>query len=319
MEGSAGSLRFENNDLRIVTLGLESFTSEKSARHVFKVAERILATPTGENYEQRYVEEAGFLHTDRIAEAGDLRRTVHAKLAPEQTKTVKLAGQNFKLGIAKIGDLPSLRYVGETFGTADPAPEEVEIQVRAVAIESRDYRRAMGKTQKIQFGNAVAGTVEKAGAGSGFEVGTPVFSIGKDTFRSKFRAAKEYIHQIPEGIAFTDATFSVPALAAAYYAIVEVGRWRKGDKVLIYHSAGFIGRAAIKISQKLGAQFLATVHDETESKELTASLGVPETSIVSHKAFTLGHDQSFSGVDIVLCTEPVANQIGRASCRERVF
>ncbi|KAF2264111.1 ketoacyl-synt-domain-containing protein [Lojkania enalia] len=310
IEGSARSLRFEHNDTRLVTLGLESFNDNRSARHIFQVVERILSTPAGSNYEQEYVEVGGYLSTDRIVEAAYLRQITNAKLVPQQSTTVRLEDQNFKLGIAQIGNLETLRYVQEAPLSTEPRPGEVEIQVSAVAIESRDYRRAMGKTQKVQFGNACAGTIGKAGLHSGFNIGDRVFYVGKNTFKSRIRTPDHYVRKLPDGLDFADCCLSIPALAAAHHALVDVGRWREGDTVLIYPCAGFIGKAALRVCQKVGAPVWTTVHEDGQSRTLSEQLGIPGTSILSHDAFALGHTRhhpTFHGADIVLCTEPVPN------------
>ncbi len=223
---------------------------------------------------------------------------------------MRLKDQNFKLGITQIGNLETLHYVQEAGLSTEPRPGQVEIQVSAVAIESRDYRRAMGKTQKVQFGNACTGTISKAGPDSGFNIGDRVFYVGKNTAKSRIRTPDCYVRKLPAEIDLAESCFSIPALAAAHHALMDVGRWRKGDTVLIYPCAGFIGQAAMKVCQKVGAPVWTTVHDEGQSRTLSEQLGVPGTSILSHDAFAQGriqHHPTFHGADIVLCTEPVAN------------
>jgi hypothetical protein len=84
--------------------------------------------------------------------------------------TRRLQHENFKLGIAQIGNPETVGYVQEAAVSVEPRSDEVEILVRAVAIDSCDYRRAMGKTKKVQFGNACAGTITMASPESGFEL-----------------------------------------------------------------------------------------------------------------------------------------------------
>ncbi len=243
-------------------------------------------------------------------ESSHLRQITNAKFVPQQSTTARLEDQNFKLGIAQIGNFGTLRYIQESALSTDLRPDEVEIHVSAVAIESRDYRRAMGKTQKVQFGNACAGTIGKAGLDSGFNVGDCVFYVGKNTAKSRIRTPDCYVRKLPDEIDLADSCLSIPALAAAHHAMMDVGRWRKGHTVLIYPCAGFIGPAAMKVCQRVGAPVWTTVHNEEQSRTLSEQLGVPGTSILSHDAFAQGHIQhhpTFHGADIVLCTEPVAN------------
>jgi acyl transferase domain-containing protein/NADPH:quinone reductase-like Zn-dependent oxidoreductase/aryl carrier-like protein len=309
IEGSARSFRSENNDTRFVTLALESFEEVRSAEHTFEVVRRILSTPAGSHYEQEYVEVAGRLNIDRIVEASDLKHRVNKKLKSEP-RTEKLKDRNFKLGISQIGNLDTVRYFEQTALSTEPRPDEVDIEVRAVAIGSRDYRRAMGKAQSIQFGNACTGTIVKAGLQSGFEIGDRVFCMGEDTFRSRFRTLRENVRKVPEAVDFVDCCSIIPALTAAHYALVDVGRWRSGETVLVYPSGSFIAQAAIRVCQDLGATVWTTVDDEGQSKTLSEQFGIPGTAKLSRTAFDLGRiwrDPKFPGADVVLCTEPVAN------------
>jgi NADPH:quinone reductase-like Zn-dependent oxidoreductase len=180
-----------------------------------------------------------FLTTERILESSLLRKMTNAKIMSRST-ILRTKDENFKLDIAQIGNPETIGYVKEPILSMKPRPGEVEILVRAVMIESRDYRRAMGKTKKVQFGNACAGTIIRTGPDSGFGVGDRVFHIGRDTFRSRVRSQSEHVPRIPDAVDSTECCSSISALTAAHHALVRIGRWEEGETVLVYPCSGFI-------------------------------------------------------------------------------
>ncbi|KAF1948945.1 ketoacyl-synt-domain-containing protein [Byssothecium circinans] len=305
VEGSTRSLRSENNNLQLVRLSLEAFQG-KSVHHIPKVLGRMLSWSVGSNYEQDYVEVDGHLHTDRLINANRLKQAVSAKLTPQYTEQVKVADQSFRLDISSVGSLKTLHFLEASKTPEEPQSHEVDIQIHAVSIESRDYRRAMGrgKSHNIRFGNASAGVVTQVGIDSDFNVGDRVLCVANDTFRSRLRTHGSKLIRLPDEIPWEDACHTVPALAAARYALTEIGRVRKGSSILIYPCVGLIGDAAVHVSRMLGLQVWTTVHSEEAGRAVTERLGIPSTSVFSHDAFSLGHRQGFRGADVVLCLEP---------------
>jgi hypothetical protein len=100
----------------------------------------------------------------------------------------------------------------------------------------------------------------------------------------------------------------IPALTAAHYALVHIGRWQESETVLIYPCGGFIGETAIRVCENLGAPVWATQRGDGHGKTPIKYTRLPGTSTLSHEAISQGHiwrDPTFHGADIVLCTEPV--------------
>jgi phthiocerol/phenolphthiocerol synthesis type-I polyketide synthase C len=60
----------------------------------------------------------------------------------------------------------------------------------------------------------------------------------------------------------------------AYYALVEVARLRRGERVLIHSAAGGIGLAAVQVAQWLGAEIYATAGND-QKRDFMRQLGVP--------------------------------------------
>jgi NADPH:quinone reductase-like Zn-dependent oxidoreductase len=86
----------------------------------------------------------------------------------------------------------------------------------------------MGKTPRIQIGNACTGMIVQAGLQSGFEIGDRVFCMSNETFKSRFRTPSETVWKVPDAVDFVNCCSMIPALTAAHHALMDVGRWRSG-------------------------------------------------------------------------------------------
>ncbi|PVI03918.1 ketoacyl-synt-domain-containing protein [Periconia macrospinosa] len=309
IEGSARSLRMENSGLHMVVLTL-AFFEGRSVHHVLPVLKKMVSRPAGSNYEQEYFEVDGRLHTDRLINSNSLKEAADKFLAPQYVETVKIADHDFKLEISQFTKLDTLHFVEESDVKGELGPEEIEVRVNAVSIESRDHRKVMGKgkNQKPQFGNACAGVVIDSGRNGAFKTGDRVLAIGKNSFRSRVRTLSSQVIKLPDTVDFVQACEQIPALTALLYAVTVVGRWRAGQSVMVYPCTGFIGDAAIQICQKLGANVSATVYSEEKSQELSEHFNIPKDSIYSHQAFSNGYRPGFKGADIVLCLQPPSSQ-----------
>ncbi|PVH93281.1 ketoacyl-synt-domain-containing protein [Periconia macrospinosa] len=309
MEGSARSLRMENNNLTLVLLTLQSFEG-KSGKHIKAVLDKIASHEVGSNYEQDYFEHDGHLHTDRIINSNQLKEAANTRLTAQYKETVNVGDcADFKLEITQFSQLDTLRFVEAPVAQEKLSARSIDIQVNAVSIELRDHKKAMGKGKnpKPQFGHACAGLVVGADVDGTVRKGDRVFAMVKNSFQSRVRALESHTLKLPDTIDFARACAKIPALAAAHYALTEVGRWRKGDAVLVYPCTGFVGEAAIQVCQQLKAEVFATVHSEEQSTRISGRFQVPASHIYPHQKFYNSRDPGFQGADVVLCLEPPQN------------
>lgn len=157
--------------------------------------------------------------------------------------------------------------------TWEPSPkrrlksDEVEISVQATGLNFRDVMWARGilpdriieaGVSGAALGMECAGVVTKAGANATVAVGTRVAAFVKQGFRSKANLPSAGVFALPDNVSF-DAAASIPvAFGTAWDALVNVGRIREGDRVLIHGGAGGVGLAAIQIARLHGAEVFAT-------------------------------------------------------------
>ena len=147
---------------------------------------------------------------------------------------------------------------------------DVLVRVEAAGLNQLDEKIRAGEFKQILpyklpliLGNDVAGTVIRAGtAVRGFQPGDEVYARpGKDrigTFAERIAVAESDLALKPASISMEEAG-SLPLVAlTAWQALVERGKVRPGQKVLIHAGAGGVGSIAIQLARHLGASVATT-------------------------------------------------------------
>ena len=120
---------------------------------------------------------------------------------------------------------------------------------------------------------------------------------------------------MPEGMDFESAATLGLAYGTSYYALVERGRLRAGETLLVLGAAGGVGLAAIEIGKILGARVIACASTEAK-RALCREHGADETIDYAAedlrarvKALTDGR-----GVDVVY--DPVGGKYSELALRD---
>ncbi|MFJ6185178.1 SDR family NAD(P)-dependent oxidoreductase, partial [Streptomyces sp. NPDC092295] len=221
------------------------------------------------------------------------------------TGLVPPAGVPWRLDSATQGSLDGL--------TLAPFPEvlepltgsEVRIDVRAAGVNFRDVLKAldMYPGDAGRMGREAAGVVTEVGPEvTGLRPGDQVTGLVSGGFGSLVVGDARLLTRLPDGWSWETAASMPLVFLTAYYALVELGGLRRGEKVLIHAGAGGVGMAAIQVANHLGAEVFATA---SEGKwDVLRSLGVAEDHLASSR--TTDFEAAFArvsgagGVDVVL-------------------
>ena len=246
---------------------------------------------------KRYINRLERISTDNIAQSA--LRTLSAEDFP------------YSVTIDDYGVLDHL-VVRET-ARREPDDDEVEVNIRASALNFRDIMLSMGLLSK----DAISGGL--FGKTMGLECAGIITAIGKDVQNLKVGdevmatapsclgkyAYPKAFHVVPkpEEISFQDAATLPVVYVTAYYSLVSLCRIRKGEKILIHAAAGGVGIAAIHIARAAGAEIYATV-GSPEKKAYIENIGVLPDHILNSRTLEFA-DQIMeltggAGVDIVL-------------------
>jgi NADPH:quinone reductase-like Zn-dependent oxidoreductase len=200
---------------------------------------------------------------------------------------------------------------GEPLREADVAEptmgeRDVLVQVQAAGLNQLDEKIRTGEFKQILpyklqliLGNDVAGTVIRVGdLVRRFKPGDEVYGRpAKDrigTFAERIAVAEEDLALKPASASMAEAG-SLPLVAlTAWQALVEQGKVRAGQKVLIHAGAGGVGSIAIQLAKHLGATVATTASGSNAA--FVRELGADVVIDYRNEDF----EQHLSGYDLVL-------------------
>ncbi len=183
---------------------------------------------------------------------------------------------------------------------------DVLVRVEAAGLNPLDEKIRAGEFKQILpyrlpliLGNDVAGTVISVGAAvRGFKPGDEVYArphqdrIG--TFAERIAIAEGDLALKPASISMNEAGSLPLAALTAWQALVERGKVRPGQKVLIHAGAGGVGSIAIQLAAHLGASVATTASGS--NADFVRALGAD--TVIDYR--TQDFEQLLTGYDLVL-------------------
>ena len=173
----------------------------------------------------------------------------------------------------------------------DPAagPGQVVVDVRACAI---NYPDVLIIEDKYQFkpprpfapGGEIAGTIASLGEGvTGWAVGDRVIAmLGHGGLAEKVVADAARLYRLPEGRSFAEGASLILTYGTTIHALLDRGRLKAGQTLLVLGAAGGVGLAAIELGKAFGATVVAAV--SSEEKAQAAQAAGADTTIVYGRA-----------------------------------
>ncbi|KAI0398130.1 polyketide synthase, partial [Xylariaceae sp. FL0594] len=300
--GLIRTAKSENEQLNISTLDFgESSTSDSIA----KAMSRFLKSDIGED---ELAERDGCIYIPKV-EADDARN-MKLHNGPGQDPVLESLGERrpLQLTIGKPGLLETLHFQEDEEILTEPLKaDEIEIEVRASAINFRDIAVSMGIIDDYKLGDECAGLVTAVGSEvEDFSIGDHVVAWrpGQGAHRTLVRNPASLCYKLQGTMSFTDAAALPLILTTAYYALVEVARLQPGETVLIHSAAGGVGQMAVQIAQRIGARVFVTVGSPSKRELLQQRYGITEDQMFSSRddSFVEGIMQvtNRKGVDVVL-------------------
>jgi NADPH:quinone reductase-like Zn-dependent oxidoreductase len=185
---------------------------------------------------------------------------------------------------------------------------EILVKVKAVGINPMDalirgnaqmLTAFLGEERPAILGWDVAGEVAEIGAQvTGFEMGEPVFALlpqGRG-YAAYVAVRADLTVRKPANISYEEAAAVPIAGIVAWEALVEIGKVKKGDHVLIHAGAGGVGHFAVQLAKHLGATVTATA--SAKNRDFVLSLGADQVIDYTSQQF----EEVLTALDFVLDT-----------------
>ncbi|MBS1799658.1 MAG: SDR family NAD(P)-dependent oxidoreductase, partial [Acidobacteria bacterium] len=169
--------------------------------------------------------------------------------------------------------IDALAYIADA--ARDLVAGEVEIAVRATALNFRDVLQSMGVVNlNLPVGTDCAGIVTRIGEGvRGITVGDRVVAVAPGSFASHVVTDERLVVRKPKGLTFQLAAAQSVAYLTADYCLNEIAQIKSGERVLIHAAAGGVGLAAVHLCRQRNAVPIATAGSERK-RDYLRRLGV---------------------------------------------
>ncbi len=246
---------------------------------------------------KRYVNKLERISTDNIAQRA--------------MKSVQAEGSPYTATISEYGVLDNI-VLRET-DQKIPASDQVEITVKASALNFRDIMIAMGllSDEAVEgglfgrtFGLECSGVVSAVGSDvTTLRVGDEVMATAPSCLGGFAYPLEVHCVKKPKNIDWNEAAGLPVVYTTAYFSLVHHCRLQKGERVLIHAAAGGVGIAAINIANAIGAEVYATVSTQ-DKRDYIISLGVKPENIMNSRTLSFADElmekTNDEGVDVVL-------------------
>jgi len=175
----------------------------------------------------------------------------------------------------------------------EPKEDEILIRVAATTVNPMDMKIRTGVLKEqipIQFpyipGLDVAGEIEAVGDKvSRLKVGDVVFATTFGGTYANYVVLKEVqAAKIPNNVSTEEAAALAVPLVTAYTFLVENGKVKEGEKVLIQGASGGVGVVMVQMAKALGAYVIGTASGK--GLELAKSYGADEVIDYKEQDFT---------------------------------
>ncbi|KAI0444956.1 polyketide synthase PksD [Xylaria telfairii] len=304
-DGFLRSLRAELVNKRIVSLTLEDASAHAITRNVEHISTIFTEAFDFQSPELEYMIHNDIISTGRLVEATDMNKALQDSLHPQIKTKPWLSSPPVMLGIGSRGSLETLHFSEDLEAAGPLGPTEVEIDARTWGVNFRDVFIALGRLEEADFGSDCAGVVTRVGTQcTSVRPGDRVCMGAMGCMRARPRADQASVVKIADSVSFETACGVVGPANTAWYSLIEVGRLRKGEKVLIHAASGATGQLAIQVAQLVGAEVFATVGYDFKKQLLVEKYNIPADHIFYSRNTTFATGimrmTNGAGVDLVL-------------------
>jgi NADPH2:quinone reductase len=160
---------------------------------------------------------------------------------------------------------------------------QLRIRVRAAGVNFPDVLIIKGEyqfkpTPPFSPGAEISGDVLEVGAGvTGFAVGDRVIGMtGWNGFREEVVLGSERCVRMPASMSYDEGAALSMTYGTSYHALVQRGRLKAGETLLVLGATGGVGTAAAEIGKLLGARVVLAGGSDDKLTRVKDALGITE-------------------------------------------
>jgi NADPH:quinone reductase-like Zn-dependent oxidoreductase/3-oxoacyl-(acyl-carrier-protein) synthase/acyl carrier protein/SAM-dependent methyltransferase len=207
---------------------------------------------------------------------------------PYMVKSEHELNQPQRWVFAERGSLSNLRYLPIARRTTID-PNMVEVEIEATSVNFRDVLNVIGsqidRTVSADdfighnpgpIGGDIAGRVVRVGSDvSEFQPGDRVWGFGTNSFGNFTTTHRSLLSKVCSDSKITQSEYAAMpvVMMTTEYCVVDLGKVKLGDWVLVHAATGGVGQCVIQYCNKIGATVVATCGSE-EKRQLLRQQGV---------------------------------------------
>lgn len=225
--------------------------------------------------EVEFAEQGGDLAIPRIVVDDDMNLRVHRELGKSEPylQEFRQSERRLRVTTQTEGSLDTLYFedvpIVEILGD-----DQVEIEIRASRLSQDDVLAFTGTNRSSAPERSCSGIVARVGCEvTSVKVGDMVCVLADGPLGTHTCVAANSVVKIPRSMDFEDSAMLPSAFGGAFYALLQVARIRKSERVLIQINDAE-GLAAIQFARHIGADIYVAVHGNEGREFMAKSSGV---------------------------------------------
>ena len=214
--------------------------------------------------------------------------------------------------IPKAGSIDNLKLVDEPLD--DPAPNEVQIEVKAIGFNFADIFAMFGLYGATPEGSFIpglefSGIISKVGKEvKSHKEGQSIMGVTRfGGYASRLNIDFRYITPMPASWSFEEGAAYLVQVLTAYYGLIQLGDIKKGHTVLVHSAAGGVGIWANRIAKKFDAYTIGCVG--SNSKLAFLEKEGYDHSFVRTKRFRSDLNKALDGRELNIVMECIGGKI----------
>ncbi|KAI9741637.1 MAG: polyketide synthase [Cirrosporium novae-zelandiae] len=311
ISGLVRTLRSENQGTKYVTLDLdpkEDPYTDTNAKFLLDIFNRSFNFASEEDKQDlEFAVRDGLVSIPRVFEDSTMNDAVGSEIRVPvaEDQPFYQPGRPLRVEVGTPGLLDTIRFVDDPEVGKPLPPDFVEVEPKAFGMNFRDVMTAMGQLDTNFLGCEASGIVTKIGSAvSKFKPGDRVCISMQGFYANFVRVPETALGLVPESMTFEVAT-SIPIIfSTVYYALYELAKLEKGEKVLIHSASGGVGQAAIMLAQNVGAEIFVTVGTDEKRDFIMDKYAIPADHIFWSRDTTFAREimaiTDNNGVDVIL-------------------